>query len=196
VKTALALSCEARGLALSRSPILTTVRRDFGRQVVRLGARIGCLLKTGRPGKVVLRTGRWLLSITFLAPLLLQWGCAHGPRNFQGVQDPAPVVRARAVSLGRLGSERSTVPVLIDHLADSDPVVRLAAHAELRSRTGRDFGYVSWASPEERASAINRWRVWLAEANKPRVGPSRSPTLPSKVLPAGSSQSPVAVTGR
>jgi hypothetical protein len=41
----------------------------------------------------------------------------------------------------------------------------MAAHEELRSRTGQDFGYVPWASPAERASAIDRWHAWLADPN-------------------------------
>ena len=28
------------------------------------------------------------------------WGCAHGPRNFRKVQNPAPLVRARASGWG------------------------------------------------------------------------------------------------
>ena len=53
------------------------------------------------------------------------------------------------------------MPVLVDRLSDSDPVVRLAAHEELRKRTGRDFGYVPWASAEERAGPTESWRAFL-----------------------------------
>ena len=55
------------------------------------------------------------------------------------------------------------LPALVGRLGDSDPVVRLAAHEELRKRTGQDFGYVPWASPEERSGAIERWRAWLSQ---------------------------------
>ena len=70
--------------------------------------------------------------------------------------------------------------MLVARLEDADPVVRLAASEELRRRTGRDFGYVPWASAEERASAVGRWRTWLAGPPEP-AGASpddRSPTLP------------------
>jgi hypothetical protein len=83
------------------------------------------------------------------------------------------------------------VPALVDRLADSDPVVRLAAYEELRRRTGRDFGYVPWASPEERAVAIDRWRTWTRQGDgrREQAAPSTiAPLPPGKTLPAASSQ--------
>jgi hypothetical protein len=126
--------------------------------------------------------------VILVAPFL---GCAHGPRNFRKVKDPAPLVRARAVGLGRRQADSQVMPALVDRLSDSDAVVRMAAHEELRKRTGRDFGYVPWASPEERASAVERWKAFVRQG---RGSSNRSPTPPSppsKALPAGSSQIPV-----
>jgi hypothetical protein len=65
------------------------------------------------------------------------------------------------------------LPALLTRLGDSDPVVRLAAHEELRKRTGQDFGYLPWASSDERSSAIARWRAWLAQKH---AGPSVTPS--------------------
>ncbi len=121
------------------------------------------------------------------------WGCAHGPRNFRKVQSPAPLVRARAVGLGRREADSRVMPALVGRLSDSDPVVRLAAHEELRKRTGRDFGYVPWASPEERAGPIEQWKAFVG---KGRGSPDRAarplapPSPPSKALPLGTSQAP------
>jgi hypothetical protein len=126
--------------------------------------------------------------VIVVAPFL---GCAHSPRNFRKVKDPAPLVRARAVGLGRRQADTQVMPALVDRLSDSDAVVRLAAHEELRKRTGRDFGYVPWASPEERASAVERWRAFVGQG---RGNSNRSPTPPSppsKALPAGTSQMPI-----
>jgi hypothetical protein len=122
------------------------------------------------------------------------WGCAHGPRNFRKVQSPAPLVRARAVGLGRRQADSQVMPALVERLSDSDPVVRLAAHEELRKRTGRDFGYVPWASPGERAGAIEQWRAFVGQG---RGSPDRmarplpAPSPQSKTLPEGTSQAPV-----
>ena len=100
---------------------------------------------------------------------------------------------------GGVKPDSQVVPALVGRLGDADPVVRLAAHEELRRRTGRDFGYVPWASPEERSTAIDRWRAWLgqgegsAAASAGAVAPGQSmapAALPSKTLPAGINPTP------
>jgi hypothetical protein len=150
--------------------------------------------RAGEPGKVVVRIGPWIGRAVLVIVVAPSWGCAHGPRNFRKVQSPAPLVRARAVGLGRRQADSQVMPALVDRLSDSDPVVRLAAHEELRKRTGRDFGYVPWASPEERAGAIEQWRAFVGQG---RGSPDRtarplaSPSPQSKTLPGGTSQAPV-----
>jgi hypothetical protein len=88
-------------------------------------------------------------------------GCGLGPRTFRKIQHPAPVVRARSIGQGEGQPDARVVPALVGRLEDADPVVRLAAHEELRQRTSRDFGFVPWSSSEERSRAIRRWRDWL-----------------------------------
>jgi hypothetical protein len=138
----------------------------------------------------------WALLVAAAAPSL---GCAHGPRRFGKIQHPAPLVRARAIELASSQPDARAVPALVGRLGDEDPVVRLAAHEELRRRTGRDFGYVAWASPEERSSAIDRWRSWLGQARGggaagPGTFPSeqiKSPASPPiKTLPGGGQSDP------
>jgi len=97
-------------------------------------------------------------------------GCGMVSRNFPKMQNPAPVVRARAIAQGDSRLNSREVPALIGRLEDADPVVRLTAHEELRRRTGRDFGFVPWGSQEERAVAVGRWRCWLA--GSPSLPPS------------------------
>jgi hypothetical protein len=100
------------------------------------------------------RTGR-SLALSLLAALALPcWGCGLTPHSFRKLQPPPATVRAR--------STPDVVPALVARLEDEDPVVRMAAHDELRRRTGQDLGFVAWASPEERAAAVGRWRSWLA----------------------------------
>lgn len=112
-------------------------------------------------------------------------GCGLGPRNFRKIQHPAPLVRARALSLGDQRSSSQVVPALVARLNDADPVVRLAAHEELKKRTGQDFGYVPWAEEPERQAAVARWKDWLS--GRPPAG-TPSPQKPDKTLPATATQ--------
>lgn len=90
-------------------------------------------------------------------------GCSLAPKTFRSIQHPAPLVRARSVGLSERLPDGQAVPSLVARLDDTDPVVRLAAHEELKRRTGQDFGYVPWDDPEPRAGAVSRWRGWLSE---------------------------------
>lgn len=92
--------------------------------------------------------------------LALGLGCSIAPRTFRGLNNPAAIVRARAVGLSGNLPDEQVIPALIEHLNDPDPVVRLSAHEELRKKTGQDFGYVPWGDAAERSAAIGRWRSW------------------------------------
>jgi hypothetical protein len=110
-------------------------------------------------------------------------GCGLGPRNFRKITHPAPLVRARAMSQSYGQPDAVVLPALIGRLNDADVVVRLAAHEELKLRTGRDFGYLPWGSTTERSEAISRWQAWLA--GKPS---GQAPAQPRKSLPRPSPQ--------
>lgn len=125
-----------------------------------------------------MKPGRSLAIALVAATTLPCWGCGLAPHSFRKVQDTAPLVRARAVGLGRSQPDSQVVPALIARLDDEDAVVRMTANEELRQRTGQDFGFVPWASAEERSAAVARWRSWL-------TGPA---------APAGSTQSPHVTT--
>jgi len=134
-------------------------------------------------------------SVAPLAVLLLvaaAAGCGLRPRNFRKITHPAPLVRARALGLAGSRPDVEVVPALIARLSDSDPVVRLAAHEELKRRTGTDFGYLPWAGLEERTRAVERWRSWFSggsrhdgETTAPgALGPPRaSPQAPPQASP-------------
>jgi hypothetical protein len=125
-----------------------------------------------------------MILIAITSPLT---GCGLGPRNFRKINHPAPMVRARAISLGYGEPDAAVMPSLIGRLDDPDVVVRLAAHEELKQRTGKDLGYVPWASPEERALGVNRWHAWLT-GRAARPAPVSAPQR--KSLPRPSPQGP------
>ncbi|MGC8641600.1 MAG: HEAT repeat domain-containing protein [Isosphaeraceae bacterium] len=130
--------------------------------------------------------GRLDAAVTLIVLLISCSGCGLGPRNFRKINHPAPLMRARAIGLGSRRSTAEVIPLLLGRLNDPDVVVRMAAHEELKRRTGQDFGYQPWASEWERADAINRWRAWLmARPVVPPPAPSRpkGPPQPRKSLP-------------
>ena len=102
----------------------------------------------------------WRMGIVWSAILAAMPGCSLAPKSFKGIANPAPLVRARAIPLGRNLSDNAVVPSLLSSLDDKDQVVRLSAHEELKKRSGQDFGYVPYADPAERAPAISKWREW------------------------------------
>ncbi|CAN5866016.1 hypothetical protein BH23PLA1_BH23PLA1_26120 [soil metagenome] len=127
---------------------------------------------------MIARSARGLAWTLGLA-LLTVSGCGIGPRTFKDLQNPAPIVRARAAGLGREVPASVAVPALIDRLEDPDGVVRMSACEALRKRIGQDFGYVPWADPSERASAVARWRTWWqsqsqSQAQAPQAGLANS----------------------
>ncbi|MCA1685570.1 MAG: HEAT repeat domain-containing protein [Planctomycetia bacterium] len=103
------------------------------------------------------------------------FGCGIAPKKFRKVTDPAPIVRARSVSLAGQLPQGQAVPALIDRLEDRDPVVRLAAYEELHKGTGRSFGFIPWGGDSDRASAVARWRAWWKARQDAPVPSGRKP---------------------
>ncbi len=118
-----------------------------------------------------MRNQHWAVRI---APLALSLcgiaGCSFAPKKFKGIDDPAPINRARSVSLGSKLPQQQVVPALIDRLEDKDPVVRMAAHEELKKGTGHTFGFIPWGGESERTSAVSRWRSWWKQRQAALVG--------------------------
>ena len=81
----------------------------------------------------------------------------------QRLQHENPGVRVdAAIEAGNSGDKR-TVPFLIDRLTDQDSTVRMISATALRKITGRDFGFVPWASPQQQEEAVKKWRAWRKE---------------------------------
>jgi hypothetical protein len=107
--------------------------------------------------------------------LALVAGCGVGPRHFKAMADPSPIKRARAVGLGKNLPDEQVIPTLIGRLEDKDPIVRISADEELKRRTGQDFGFTSWAEPDDRAKAVGRWKGWW---NSRQAGLANSRQIP------------------
>jgi hypothetical protein len=76
------------------------------------------------------------------------------------LQDESVEVRRAAALACAMKEEKAFVPDLIAMLNDSQPTVCLAAHAALKTLTGKDFGPTRDARPADRANAVARWKEW------------------------------------
>ena len=101
-----------------------------------------------------------LIGMVLCAHLALS-GCGLAPRTFRALKQPEGIKRARAATLADRLPDARAIPPLIGRLDDPDPVVRMAAHEELKKRTGKNFGYEPWLEDAaERAPARDKWRAW------------------------------------
>ncbi|WP_165252703.1 HEAT repeat domain-containing protein [Paludisphaera soli] len=127
---------------------------------------------------------RSLAAATLVLIIAPSPGCGMAkPRNFRKIEHPAPMVRARALSLGDRRPGAQVVPALVARLDDPDPVVRLAAHEELKKRTGQDFGYVPWEEGPERQAAVARWRGWMS-GDSPVASPQQATAAAPAAAPS------------
>jgi hypothetical protein len=119
------------------------------------------------PGRTSKEGGSEVMRVMLVGILLMMAGsgagCSLAPKSFRDMIHPAPIVRARAVGLDDKEPEWVAIPAMIERLNDADRVVRMTANDGLKERTRRDFGFVAWAPPEERAKAVDRWRAWWKE---------------------------------
>jgi hypothetical protein len=76
------------------------------------------------------------------------------------LQSTNPSLRTRAAV--KAGNEQDTraIPLLIDHLEDSDLGVRMFAGMALRKITGKDMKWRFYESVQKRQDAVKRWRQW------------------------------------
>lgn len=99
--------------------------------------------------------------------------------------EPAVWVQMQSADVGervaaiRRAAERgdvSSVPHLVDRLEDEDVVVRFAAIMALEELTGDRLGYAYGAAAEKRATAVSRWRRFVARQVADRASTGASST--------------------
>ena len=118
---------------------------------------------------------RFVLALASFG-LTTPFGCGVAPKAFSQLgKNPAAINRARAVGLGEAKSDDNVVPSLIARLEDTDPVVRLTAHEDLKRRTRQDFGFIPWAESAERAPAVEQWKAWWKSSHGMILGAAKTP---------------------
>jgi hypothetical protein len=78
----------------------------------------------------------------------------------QELKDDDPEIRRAAVLACAMKDDKSHVPDLIPLLEDREPIVERAAHAALKSLSGKDFGPEANASRQDTANAVAAWKGW------------------------------------
>jgi len=79
------------------------------------------------------------------------------------LKDDDPEIRRAAALACAMKDDKSHVADLIPLLEDREPLVGRAAHAALKSLTGKDFGPEANASRQEAANAVAAWKGWFAK---------------------------------
>jgi len=120
------------------------------------------------------------LAISLLLPAVLG-GCgpARPPADLaQRLQHEDPGVRAAAaIEAGQTGRADMSA-FLVDRLDDSEETVRLVAILSLEKITGTQRGYRYFDPREQRLTAIQDWRSWLAA--RQATQPARASTQPAQ----------------
>ncbi len=76
------------------------------------------------------------------------------------LKDEDREIRRAAALACAMKEDRDQVSALIDLLEDPQPTVVHAAHAALKSLTGKDFGPPAGATRDERSKAAASWKKW------------------------------------
>ena len=76
------------------------------------------------------------------------------------LQDEDLEIRRAAALACAMKEQKTFIPKLLPLLEDPEASVVRAAHAALRTLTGRDFGPADAASRAERDKAVTAWKFW------------------------------------
>jgi len=78
----------------------------------------------------------------------------------QELQDDDPEIRRAATLACAMKDDKSHITDLIPMLQDREPIVGRAAHAALKSLSGKDFGPKTGATAQDLAKAVEAWKGW------------------------------------
>lgn len=110
---------------------------------------------------------RRLVGNILLIAVLFTTGCLPSQQDptkadFRATDTPA---RVPAIVNAAGTDDQETLGELVHALSDKDPAIRLFAIHSLEERTDQTLGYRYYEAAEKRQAAIDRWHVWLKDAN-------------------------------
>jgi hypothetical protein len=107
------------------------------------------------------------MRICLVVITVLLVGC--GSRPVPDVSDPDPAAKVPGMHKAVREKSLANAGQLVGDLSSEDPAVRLYAINALQRLTGQTFGYVYYASQEQREPAVGQWKKWLAERPESRT---------------------------
>ena len=104
----------------------------------------------------MIQSSRWIFS----AALIALTGCSSGfgPRK---VSNPDPAAKIPAIEASVAAKDYSSVAQLVKDLNSDDPAVRFYSINGLQRLTHENFGYHYYDDEDQRAPAIEKWKLWL-----------------------------------
>ena len=93
--------------------------------------------------------------------------CRMTPATLRAMlKSDASELRCAAALACAMKDDKNHIGDLIGMLTDADDAVVRAAHAGLKSLTGKDFGPKSGANAGQKTLAISAWKAWYAKEKK------------------------------
>jgi hypothetical protein len=148
--------------AAELEPLIRSADREIRQMVVRVAPRLSwqdaaaVLIRMTRDPDADIRT----LSLRYIG-LKRMSEAADAVRAC--CADESGLVRGAAAQALRGILERESATDLVALLADPDPYVREVAVNELKTLSGKEFGFDPRAPEAERAEAARRWAAWVKE---------------------------------
>lgn len=103
-------------------------------------------------------------------------GCTAPTDELYAPNDPS--IRIPMAKRAVRDNDRKKLRLMFEDLSHDDPATRLFAIQGLQRMTGERFGYVYYATEEERAPAVHSWRQYL-ESLGVQLPASRPTTAPA-----------------
>src|SRR5437016_5105833 len=93
--------------------------------------------------------------------ILLVFSAGCGSRPKPDVTDPDPAAKIPGITKATRTHDTKAITQLVTDLSSDDPAIRLYSINALQRLTGQTFGYIYYATEDQRKPAVQRWQRWL-----------------------------------
>ena len=120
-------------------------------------------------------------ALCAVAAFVCTGGCAQPPDSKRGILDENLAVNIPAIKRAAVAKDAAQALPLVDQLMDDDAAVRFYAIEALKHLAGDDLGYHYYDERSQRATAVERWRQWLAAQQSAATAATQPTTRPAVV---------------